>query len=86
MFGSANGVQFCICNKTEQAKAADKLDYWQSVWMRSDDPFGAECLDNCNPDQDVWRIELRYHHSVIQQFVSGLYPAEHRGADRHAHL
>lgn len=86
MFGSANGVQLCIYNKTEQAKATDKLDYWQSVWMRSDDPFGAECLDNCNPDQDVWRIELRYHHSVIQQFVSGLYPAEHRGADRHAHL
>jgi hypothetical protein len=71
MFGSANGVQLCIYNKTEQAKATDKLDYWQSVWTRSDDPFDAECLDNYNPDQDVWRIELRYHHSVIQQFASG---------------
>ena len=71
MFGSANGVQLCIYNKTEQAKATDKLDYWQSVWMRSDDPFDAECLDNYNPEQDVWRIELRYHHSVIQQFASG---------------
>tara|TARA_Y100000748_G_scaffold253282_1_gene218885 strand:- start:1876 stop:3162 length:1287 start_codon:yes stop_codon:yes gene_type:complete len=71
MFGSANGVQLCIYNKTEQAKATDKLDYWQSVWCRNDDPFDTECLDNYNPDQDVWRIELRYHHSVIQQFASG---------------
>lgn len=71
MFGSANGVQLCIYNKTEQAKATDKLDYWQSVWRRNDDPFDAECLDNYNPEQDVWRIELRYHHSVIQQFASG---------------
>lgn len=71
MFGSASGVQLCIYNKTEQAKATDKLDYWQSVWRRNDDPFDAECLDNYNPDQDVWRIELRYHHSVIQQFASG---------------
>lgn len=24
-----------------------------------------------NPDETVWRIELRYHHSVIQQFAAG---------------
>lgn len=71
MFGSANGIQLCIYNKTEQAKATDKLDYWQSVWMRCDDPFDDDCPDNYNPAQDVWRIELRYHHSVIQQFASG---------------
>ncbi|PKM31610.1 MAG: hypothetical protein CVV07_00410 [Gammaproteobacteria bacterium HGW-Gammaproteobacteria-11] len=71
MFGSASGIQLCIYNKTEQAKAADKLDYWQGVWRRTDDPFDAECPDNYDPDQTVWRIELRYHHSVIQQFASG---------------
>ena len=71
MFGSANGIQLSIYNKTEQAKATDKLDYWQSVWRRNDDPFDDACPDNYNPDQDVWRIELRYHHSVIQQFASG---------------
>jgi len=70
MFGSANGVQLCIYNKTEQARATDKLDYWESVWRRRDsfdegDPY------NYNPAQDVWRVELRYHHSVIQQFASG---------------
>lgn len=71
MFGSASGIQLCIYNKTEQAKATDKLDYWQSVWRRTDDPFDADSVDNYNADQDVWRIELRFHHSVIQQFASG---------------
>ena len=31
MFGSANGLQLCIYNKTEQARATDKLDYCESV-------------------------------------------------------
>jgi hypothetical protein len=71
MFGSANGIQLCIYNKTEQAKATDKLDFWESIWRRGDDPFDSENAANYQPDQDVWRIEMRYHHSIIQQFASG---------------
>ena len=71
MFGSANGIQLCIYNKTEQAKATDKLDFWESIWRRGDDPFDSESAANYQPDQDVWRIEMRYHHSIIQQFASG---------------
>ncbi|KRW59938.1 hypothetical protein [Pseudomonas sp. TTU2014-080ASC] len=70
MFGSAGGVQLCIYNKTEQAKATDKLDFWESVWKRRDSLDAAD-PDNYNPEQPVWRIELRYHHSIIQQFASG---------------
>jgi len=70
MFGSANGLQLCIYNKTEQAKATDKLDYWESVWRRRDS-FDDTDPDNYNPAQDVWRVELRYHHSIVQQFASG---------------
>jgi len=70
MFGSANGLQLCIYNKTEQAKATDKLDYWESVWHRRDS-FDDADPDNYNPAQDVWRVELRYHHSIVQQFASG---------------
>ncbi|MFI8735197.1 hypothetical protein ACIGKM_04710 [Ectopseudomonas toyotomiensis] len=70
MFGSANGLQLCIYNKTEQAKATDKLDYWESVWRRRDS-FDETDPDNYNPAQDVWRVELRYHHSIVQQFASG---------------
>ncbi|WP_312381136.1 hypothetical protein [Stutzerimonas balearica] len=70
LFGSAGGVQLAIYNKTIQARATDKLDYWDSVWRRRDS-FDAKDPDNYNPAQDVWRVELRYHHSVIQQFASG---------------
>jgi len=70
MFGSAGGVQLCIYNKTEQARATDKLDFWESVW-RHRDSFEAYDPDNYDPEQSVWRIELRYHHSVVQQFASG---------------
>ncbi|WP_165671914.1 hypothetical protein [Metapseudomonas otitidis] len=70
MFGSASGVQLCIYNKTEQARATDKLDYWESVWRRRDS-FDYHDPNNYDPDADVWRIELRYHHSIIQQFASG---------------
>ncbi len=70
MFGSAGGVQLCIYNKTEQARATDKLDFWESIW-RLRDSFDESDPDNYNPAQDVWRVELRYHHSVVQQFASG---------------
>ena len=70
MFGSAGGVQLCIYNKTEQARATDKLDFWESVWRRRDS-FDLADPENYDPNADVWRVELRYHHSVIQQFASG---------------
>ncbi|MDH0960746.1 hypothetical protein N5C54_23500 [Pseudomonas chengduensis] len=70
LFGSAGGVQLGIYNKTEQARSIDKLDYWENVWKRRDS-FDEADPENYNPQQDVWRVELRYHHSVIQQFASG---------------
>ena len=70
MFGSAGGVQLCIYNKTEQARATDKLDFCESIWRRRDS-FDSTDPENYDPTKDVWRIELRYHHSVIQQFASG---------------
>lgn len=70
LFGSAGGVQLGIYNKTLQARSTDKLDYWEGVWRRRDS-FAEGDPENYNPEQDVWRVELRYHHSIIQQFASG---------------
>ncbi|CAE6888989.1 conserved protein of unknown function [Pseudomonas marincola] len=70
LFGSAGSVQIGIYNKTLQARSADKLDYWEGVW-RAHDSFDDGDPENYNPAQDVWRVELRYHHSVIQQFATG---------------
>lgn len=72
MFGSASGLQLCIYNKTKQAKATDKLDYWRSVWTQSDNPFDDTDTNNYDDTVPVWRIEFRYHHSVIQQFSDGI--------------
>ena len=70
LFGSAGGVQLGIYNKTLQARSHDKLDYWESVWRRRDS-FDLADPVNYDPNADVWRVELRYHHSIIQQFASG---------------
>ncbi|KSG66050.1 hypothetical protein AO961_27580 [Pseudomonas aeruginosa] len=71
MFGSANGLQLSIYNKTLQARATDKLDYWESVWATlNGDPFG-DGDPAYNPLETVWRIEFRYHHSIVQQFSEG---------------
>lgn len=71
MFGSASGMQLCIYNKTLQARATDKLDYWSNVWASlNGDPFG-DGDPAYKPEEDVWRLEFRFHHSVIQQFSEG---------------
>jgi len=71
LFGSASGLQLGLYNKTLQARAIDKLDYWQAVWRGTDNPFDSADPLNYDPAQPVWRVELRFHHSVIQQFASG---------------
>lgn len=70
LFGSAGACQFALYNKTEQAKAIDKLDWCEREW-RKRDSFDLDDPLNYNPDQPVWRAELRYHHSVVQQFAEG---------------
>lgn len=70
MFGSPGSVQLAIYNKTLQARAVDKLDYWEGVWRRRDS-FEESDPGNYNPEQDVWRVELRFHHSVVEQFSLG---------------
>ncbi|WP_417784450.1 hypothetical protein [Terasakiella pusilla] len=71
LWGSANGHQLAIYNKTDQAKATDKLDFWQDVWRSADNPFDDSDPHNYDPDLPVWRIEHRFHHSVIEQFAQG---------------
>ncbi len=58
-FGSASGIQLSVYDKTKEAKHRDKLDYWKTVWKGYRD------------DLPVTRIELRFHHSVVQQFADG---------------
>lgn len=70
LFGSAGACQLGFYNKTLQARAIDKLDYWEHVWKKSDG-FDDNDPTNYNPDLPVWRCEFRFHHSVIEQFSQG---------------
>lgn len=69
-FGSVGGVQLALYNKTLQARAIDKLDYWQGVWRRTDSLDDQDPM-NYDAEAPVWRLELRYHHSVVEQFAHG---------------
>lgn len=65
LFGSASGLQFSLYRKDLQAKAVDKVHFWESVWNRRTDEDFKSLYD---PSQPVWRFEFRYHHSVINEF------------------
>ncbi|WP_440996601.1 hypothetical protein [Arhodomonas sp. SL1] len=65
LFGGANSVQFALYRKDLEAYARDKLDYWEGVWAEAPE----RGLDDRghDPDKAVWRLEWRFHHSVVQQ-------------------
>ena len=70
MFGTASALQCCIYNKTKEAHARDKIHFWESIWntASSDDPT----VSDYDPDRDVWRIEMRFHQSVLREFAQGV--------------
>lgn len=65
LFGSPNSVQFAVYRKDLEAYSRDKLDYWEGVWREAPD----RGLDERGYDSEraVWRLEWRFHHSVVQQ-------------------
>jgi len=68
LFGSAASVQLAVYRKDLQAKAVDKLDFWRSRWSMAGKEDFSSVYDESLP---VWRLELRFHHSVIQDFARG---------------
>lgn len=69
-FGGAGGLQFQLYDKTAEAIKKDKIDYWESVWQKttSEETFPEPIYQH---GDQVNRIEMRFHHSVIQQFCNG---------------
>ncbi len=68
-FGPSTSLQMAIYDKTIQSEAIDKLDYVRHKWERYTTAHGG----SYDPDRDVFRVELRYHHSIIEQFALGSY-------------
>jgi hypothetical protein len=68
--GSVAAVQMCVYRKDLEVKAKGRADYWHDVWSNA--------VDDCdftrpsfNRDAPVWRIEFRFHHSVLAEFGNG---------------
>lgn len=70
MFGSASGLQFALYRKDIQAREADKLHFWRPIWEKATNPevFPETVYSESKP---VWRLEFRFHHTVIQEFAEG---------------
>lgn len=67
LFGSASSLQFALYNKTKESKCSDKLDYFLDRWNAKTTDFLKPLY---NPEETVWRAEVRFSHSVVNQFAS----------------
>lgn len=66
LYGKPDHAQFNFYNKSVQAIAIDKLDFWQNIWLQKKDIHDQPIYRMGEP---VMRVEFRLHHSVVQQFV-----------------
>lgn len=70
LFGTAGALQCAIYNKTREAHYRDKLHFWEGIWRQAagDDPL----TPSYDPEKPVWRIEMRFHQSVLAEFSRGI--------------
>lgn len=69
MFGTAGALQCAIYNKTLEAKHRDKMHFWEGIWKHAVNDDLSSAYD---PDATVWRIELRFHQSVLREYAMGI--------------
>lgn len=60
-FGRADALQVCIYRKDLEIDRHDKRDFWEGVWG-----------DKYNKNLPVWRVEVRFHHSVLCELAQGM--------------
>ncbi len=60
-FGKADAMQICLYQKDLEADKRDKSEFWESVWGEA-----------YNPKLPVWRLEVRFHHQVLNELANCL--------------
>ena len=60
-FGKADALQVCLYRKDLEIEKHDKQEFWHGVWG-----------EKYNPALPVWRIELRFHHTVLNELAQGM--------------
>jgi len=69
-FGSVGGLQMQLYDKVTEAIKTDKIGYWEEKWRQT--PSTDDFMEPEYQDGDsVKRLEMRFHHSIIQQFCNG---------------
>jgi len=69
--GTAKSLQMCMYNKTKEVHANDKIDFFEAQWKGEHTGVFQHLGGVYDPDIDVYRIEMRFHHSVLKQFERG---------------
>jgi len=69
LFGTASSLQFAVYDKTKAVKDKGEEHLWPKIWEAK---RNAEFESAYDPEQTVWRIEARAHHSVVEQFARGI--------------
>lgn len=69
-FGSASSVQLTIYDKVSESIKSDKITFWESVWSQvpSVDDYS---IPEYQQGDNVSRLELRFHHSIVREFCNG---------------
>ncbi|EGG93992.1 hypothetical protein IMCC1989_475 [gamma proteobacterium IMCC1989] len=69
-FGSASAVQMTIYDKIAESLKSDKISFWESVWSQvpSVDDYS---VSEYQQGDNVHRLELRFHHSIVREFCNG---------------
>lgn len=69
-FGKANSLQVCLYDKSKEIDVSDKRAFMESIWecAVNEDTFPDTCYD---PDKPVWRLEIRFHHRIVNEISQG---------------
>ncbi|MDX1756961.1 MAG: hypothetical protein R3175_12935, partial [Marinobacter sp.] len=69
-FGKANSLQTCLYDKTKEIDVSDKRAFMEGIWecAVNENSFPDTCY---NPDLPVWRLEVRFHHRIVNEISQG---------------
>lgn len=71
-FGSVNAVQLCHYNKSKEIIRSDKRQFMHAAWKGEFSGVYHPSQMSFDPDEgDVWRLEVRFSHHVLNQFDEG---------------
>jgi len=69
--GTVKSLQMCLYNKSKEVHARDKIDFFEAQWAGEHTGVFQHLGGEYDPENPVYRLEMRFHHSVLKQFERG---------------